>query len=109
MAVQLIEGMSEPWEPEKFGDEYRDAVLAMVKQKVKAGKTTEIDESEPEGPKSAAEVYDLMPLLKKSLAAGPAKKGGARREKPSKETAGATPAGRRKRAASAGRRSRRSA
>jgi DNA end-binding protein Ku len=107
MAVQLIEGMSEPWKPEKFTDEYRDAVLAMVKQKVKAGKTAEIDESEPETPKTRAEVYDLMPLLKKSLAAGPAKRGPARREKPEKESA--APTGKRKRAASAGRRSRRSA
>jgi non-homologous end joining protein Ku len=41
-----------------------------VKQKVKAGKTAVIDDEEPETPKTPAEVYDLMPLLKKSLASG---------------------------------------
>jgi DNA end-binding protein Ku len=104
MAVQLIEGMSEAWKPERFTDEYRDAVLALVKQKVKAGKTAEIDDEEPESPKSRAEVYDLMPLLKKSIAAGGKKPAGAREKAP--KTA---PAGKRKKAASAGRRSRRSA
>jgi DNA end-binding protein Ku len=108
MAIQLIEGMTEPWKAEKFSDEYRDAVLALVKQKVKAGKTTEIDEEEPEAPKSSADVYDLMPLLKKSLAAG-GNKGSARREKPAKEKESGAPGGKRKRAASGGRRSRRSA
>jgi DNA end-binding protein Ku len=97
MALQLIDGMTEAWKPEKFADEYRAAVLTLVKQKVKAGKTAVIDDEEPETPRSKAEVYDLMPLLKESLAGG-----GGRSKKP---------AAKKKRAAPArnGKRSRRSA
>jgi DNA end-binding protein Ku len=86
MAIRLIDGMTSPWKPAAFADEYRDAVLALVKQKVKAGKTAVIDDEEPETPKTPAEVYDLMPLLKKSLtsgarASGRAKKAAAPRKK----------------------------
>src|SRR5258705_9768133 len=70
MAQQLLSGMSGAWNPEKFKDEYRDDVLALVRRKVKAGQTHTILEPEPsEEPRRAgSEVMDLMPLLKRSLA-----------------------------------------
>ncbi len=70
MAQQLLSGMSGTWNPEKFKDEYRDDVLALVRRKVKAGQTHTILEPEPsEEPRRArSEVMDLMPLLKRSLA-----------------------------------------
>jgi DNA end-binding protein Ku len=69
MAEQLIEGMTGSWDPERFKDEYREDVLALVKKKVKSGQTHTIVEPEPsEEPKPRrTDVMDLMPLLKQSL------------------------------------------
>jgi DNA end-binding protein Ku len=70
MAKQLIDGMSGTWDPERFHDEYRDDVLALVRKKVKSGKIHTIVEPAPEEArqKKRSEVMDLMPLLKQSLA-----------------------------------------
>jgi DNA end-binding protein Ku len=69
MAERLVEGMSAPWEPDKYKDSYRDDVLAMVQRKIKAGHTHVIEEPAEEDEERAprAEVVDLMPLLKKSV------------------------------------------
>jgi DNA end-binding protein Ku len=69
MAERLVEGMSAPWEPDKYKDSYRDDVLAMVQRKIKAGHTHVIEEPAGEDEERAprAEVVDLMPLLKKSV------------------------------------------
>ena len=71
MAEQLIAGMTGKWDPAKYKDEYRDDVLALVRRKVRAGQThtiVEPEESEERRP-ARSEVMDLMPLLKRSLAA----------------------------------------
>ncbi|HEV8129561.1 MAG TPA: Ku protein [Candidatus Eisenbacteria bacterium] len=69
MAEQLIDGMTGRWDPDKFKDEYRDDIMALVRKKVRSNQTHTILEPEP-GEKPAAprkEVVDLMPLLKRSL------------------------------------------
>jgi len=69
MAEQLIEGMSGTWDPERFHDEYRDDVMALVRKKVKSGKTHSIVEPAAEEPRQKrSQVMDLIPLLKESLA-----------------------------------------
>lgn len=76
MAESLIENLSEPWNPEAFTDEYREALLDIVEKKV-AGE--EIEEVEPVEP---ARVVDLMDALKQSVEAtkkAPAKKSGGRK------------------------------
>jgi DNA end-binding protein Ku len=69
MAEQLIEGMTDRWDPEKFKDEYRDDIMALVKKKVRSHQTHTILEPEEgyEKPAPRKEVVDLMPLLKQSL------------------------------------------
>src|SRR5262245_33757396 len=37
MAISLVEGMSDKWKPEKYHDEYHDALMDVIEQKVKAG------------------------------------------------------------------------
>ncbi len=100
MAQQLIDGMSGKWDPAEFHDEYRDDVLALVRRKVKEGKTHTIVEPETEEARRPArsDVVDLMPLLKKSIA----ERGGTK-------AAGPRPREKRERAASIGRRHKRSA
>lgn len=68
MAQQLIEGMHEKWLPEKYHDDYRKDILALVKKKVAAGETEKI--TEPSSTKEttrSADVIDMMALLKRSL------------------------------------------
>jgi DNA end-binding protein Ku len=76
MAESLIENLSEPWNPEAYADEYREALLDIVEKKV-AGE--EIEEVEPVEP---ARVVDLMDALKQSVEKtkkAPAKKSGGRK------------------------------
>ncbi len=68
MAEQLVEGMSDRWDPAAYRDEYRDDLLALVEEKVKAGQAHVIAEPGKEDEPRRAEVVDLMPLLRKSLA-----------------------------------------
>ena len=63
MAQALIEGMSVPWEPEKYQDEYRTALLEIIEQKAKnkqiAGK--------PAPAPAPTNVVDLVKVLQESL------------------------------------------
>jgi DNA end-binding protein Ku len=63
MAQQLVQTLTADFEPEKFHDDYRDAVLELVQNKV-AGKEVFVAPG-PEEPE--AEVVDLMSALKASL------------------------------------------
>lgn len=63
MARQLIESLSEPWDPERYKDEYREALLEIVEKKL-AGEPIETP-AEP----APARVVDLMEALKASVAA----------------------------------------
>lgn len=72
MAEQIVEGMTSSWRPREYRDDYHDDILALVRRKVKSGKTAEIEESKEQRPRMA-EVVDLMPLLKKSLQKAPGK------------------------------------
>lgn len=71
MALRLIEEMTEPWDPSKYRDTYRDDILKRVKAKVKAGQTREVAEPEEAAPaRKSADVIDLMSLLRQSVSKG---------------------------------------
>jgi DNA end-binding protein Ku len=76
LAAQLIAALEQDYEPERYKDEYRAAVLDLIRRKV-AGK--EIEAPEEEEP---AETADLMEALKASLSAS--RHGGRRRPATSK-------------------------
>jgi DNA end-binding protein Ku len=63
MAQTLIESMSVPWEPEKYRDEYRTAVLELIEQK--ANKKEIADK--PAAAPRATNVVDLVKVLQESL------------------------------------------
>lgn len=90
MAEQLIGDMTERLNLEKFRDTFRDDILALVKRKVKAGKTevVETPEAAPEA-SMPSNVIDLTELLKRSLHAG---KAGSSRSPAAKTRKRATPA-----------------
>ncbi|MGI9591431.1 MAG: Ku protein [Myxococcota bacterium] len=64
LATQLIEQLStQKFEPGKFEDEYRQAVLAAVEQKVAGEEVVAVSRSEPQD-----QIIDLVAALKKTLA-----------------------------------------
>ena len=62
LALQLIESLAAPFEPQKYRDEYQENVRAMIAAKLKGQQVTEV--AHPH----MAPVIDLMEALKKSLA-----------------------------------------
>jgi DNA end-binding protein Ku len=65
MAKLLIDRMSAKWSPEKYRDEYREALMEVIEQKVQAG-GKEIEEKPRKAPKPT-KVIDLVSVLQKSL------------------------------------------
>jgi DNA end-binding protein Ku len=74
MAMALVEGMSEEWQPEQYHDTYRDDVIALVKKKVKARETTTITMPGKQAARPASSnVVDLVALLRQSIEKKPGK------------------------------------
>ncbi len=67
MAMDLIDGMTEKWKPDQYKDTYFSDLKKIIAKKIKAGKGKIIEYEEPAPLKTASNVIDLMPLLKKSL------------------------------------------
>jgi DNA end-binding protein Ku len=65
MATQLIDSMSSKWSPDKYRDEYRDALMEVIEEKVEAG-GKEIEEKPKKAP-TPTKVIDLVEVLQKSL------------------------------------------
>src|SRR5437762_2601316 len=65
MAKSLIDSMSSKWEPEKYRDDYREALMEVIEEKVEAG-GKEIEEKPRKAPKPT-KVIDLVSVLQKSL------------------------------------------
>src|SRR5215467_3476514 len=62
LALQLIDSLAAPFQPEKYRDQYQDNVRTMINAKLKGQEVTEV--AQPR----LAPVIDLMEALKKSLA-----------------------------------------
>jgi len=65
MAKSLIDSMSSKWNPEKYKDDYREALMEVIEEKVEAG-GKEIEEKPKKAPKPT-KVIDLISVLQKSL------------------------------------------
>ena len=72
MAKSLIGSMSSKWNPEKYHDDYREALMEVIEEKVEAG-GKEIEEKPRKAPKPT-KVIDLVSVLQKSLEETGAKK-----------------------------------
>jgi DNA end-binding protein Ku len=89
MAKSLIDSMSSKWNPEKYKDDYREALMEVIEEKVEAG-GKEIEEKPKKAPK-ATKVIDLVSVLQKSLEETGAKKKATaksrKKQKPAKKAA----------------------
>ena len=65
MAKSLIDSMSSKWNPEKYKDDYREALMEVIEEKVESG-GKEIKEKPKKAPKPT-KVIDLVSVLQKSL------------------------------------------
>jgi len=65
MAKSLIGSMTSKWQPEKYKDDYRQALMDVIEEKVEAG-GKEIEEKPRKAPKPT-KVIDLVAVLQKSL------------------------------------------
>jgi DNA end-binding protein Ku len=90
MAKTLIQNLTEPWKPEAYKDEYREALMDIVERKA-AGQPIEAPAAA-----APARVVDLMDALKASVEAAkkktPSSSGGARRSSAKKSAAKKTTA-----------------
>lgn len=80
MAKALVESMSAKWNPEKYKDDYREALLEVIEEKVESG-GKEIEEK-PKKNETPSKVIDLVAILQESLAQSQ----GAKKKKPAKSS-----------------------
>ncbi len=66
MAKALVESMTSEWDPKKYKDDYRDALMDVIEEKVESG-GKEIEEK-PKPKKQSSKVIDLVSILQQSLA-----------------------------------------
>ena len=78
MAKTLIKSMSSPWRPEKYKDEYREALMDVIEEKVEHG-GKEIEEKAP-AKKAPSKVIDLVKVLQQSLEQSGGRAGKARKK-----------------------------
>ncbi len=76
MATALIDSMSAKWNPEKYKDDYREALMEVIEEKVEAG-GKEI-EAKPRKAAKPTKVIDLVKVLQQSLEQTGSKKKTAR-------------------------------
>ncbi|MFL6584035.1 MAG: Ku protein [Chthoniobacterales bacterium] len=65
MARALVNSMSSKWDPQKYHDDYREALLEVIEEKVEAG-GKEI-EAKPKKAPTPTKVIDLVAVLQESL------------------------------------------
>ncbi len=85
MAKALVESMTAKWSPDKYKDDYRDALLDVIEEKVEAG-GEEIEEK-PKAKKQSSKVIDLVAVLQQSLQKA---EGGKKKKSASKRTKAAS-------------------
>lgn len=67
-AEKLVQAMQQPWQPDKYRDDYRDALLEWIDKRVRTGEVAPQleEEAEPSGQTTVQE--NMVDLLQRSLA-----------------------------------------
>lgn len=68
MAQQLVDAMTETWEPGKYRDTYRDDLLRLIEEKASSGEPEAASPASQERATGEGKVVDIMALLKRSIA-----------------------------------------
>lgn len=67
MAAQLIDGMTDRFDPEQYHDEYHDAVMKMIHDKIESGDMEARDLPDEETPDEEKTTINFLEVLKQSL------------------------------------------
>ena len=82
MATTLVNSMARRWDPAEFHDEYREALMKWIDQKIESGRTEEVAEGAEEE-EDIPPSYNIMEALKRSVEhAGAGRKSGSTRAAP---------------------------
>ena len=73
---ELIDRLSERWQPDKYKDDYKHALLDLIQKKVESGGRMPVGAARPKRP--STKVIDLVSVLQQSLEQA-GKGGGAKR------------------------------
>jgi DNA end-binding protein Ku len=65
MASELVDRMTGHWDPEKYTDDYRKALLKLIEKKVELGDDAEVGKPAPK--RASTNVIDLVSVLQESL------------------------------------------
>ena len=74
MGEQLVMDMSGDWNPAEFTDSFKEQILQLVEEKVKAGETEAVTQIETVASEESAKIYDLTEMLQRSLKGGKSSK-----------------------------------
>ncbi|MGI9114210.1 MAG: Ku protein [Chthoniobacterales bacterium] len=66
MATALVNSMSSQWDPKKYRDDYREALMEVIEEKVEAG-GKDIEEKPKKKAPPSTKVIDLVAVLQESL------------------------------------------
>ncbi|MCK5891855.1 Ku protein [Aeromicrobium sp.] len=93
MASQLVESMSDDFDPGAFTDEYQEQLRELIAEKLEKGDDAEVLVTDDSGDDAGDNVIDLMDALERSLSkksttkkTAPAKKTAAKKKAPAKKT-----------------------
>jgi DNA end-binding protein Ku len=67
IAEMLVESMTSEWDPRRYHDDYREAIMDWIEKKAQAEGAMPQPEGEAEGKAETGKVVDMMELLKKSV------------------------------------------
>jgi len=87
-AKALVNSLTVEWEPERYTDDYRSALMGLIEEKIAAG-GEEVGTPAKGRPKATTNVVDLVKVLQESLAN--AQKAGSKPEKKSAAAKGRSP------------------
>jgi DNA end-binding protein Ku len=88
-ATALVESLTVEWDPNRYTDDYRVAVMELIEEKIEGGERVAVP---ARGKAPTTEVVDLVKVLQESLAsaqkagAGPKKKAAAAKKRPVRST-----------------------
>ena len=82
MAGQVVESMTDDFQPEQFRDTYREEMLELIQAKIEGGEAFTAEEQEPADLDETEDVSDLLAKLEASVQA----RKGAAKEAPAKKT-----------------------
>ncbi len=67
IAETLVESMTGEWDPNRYHDDYREALMEWIEKKAQAGGAIPPPQAEEERREETGKVVDMMDLLKRSV------------------------------------------